>query len=326
MYRARIISTGYYLPERVVTNKDLEKLVDTTDEWITTRTGIKERHIAAENESSSDMGIKAAGWALKHAHMQPEEIDALICATATPDHSFPATSCLIQKSLKFTNAFAFDVSAACSGFLYALSVAETLLLSDKAKTVLVVATEKLSSVTDWTDRSTCVLFGDGAGAAILKKENGERGILSTYLKSDGTLSNLLMVPAGGSRKPASAETIKNREHYLRMDGNEVFRMAVHKMIEATEEAIKRAGIKVEDVKFFVPHQANLRIIDAIAKRLRIKPEQMFVNLYKTGNTSAASIAIAISEAEEKGMVKPGDVIVLISFGAGFTWGGIVLRW
>ncbi|MCX5715625.1 MAG: ketoacyl-ACP synthase III [Candidatus Omnitrophica bacterium] len=326
MYRARIISTGYYLPERVVTNKELEKLVDTTDEWITTRTGIKERHIAAAGESSSDMGIRAARWALEKAHMKPEEIDALICATATPDHSFPATSCLIQKALKFTNAFAFDVSAACSGFLYALTVAETMLLADKAKTVLVVATEKLSSVTDWTDRSTCVLFGDGAGAAILKKENGERGILSTYLKSDGTLSDLLMVPAGGSRKPASEETIKNREHYLRMDGNEVFRMAVHKMIEAVEEAIKRAGIKTEDVKFFVPHQANLRIIDAIAKRLKIKPEQMFVNLYKTGNTSAASIAIAISEAEEQGLIKSGDIIVLVSFGAGFTWGGIALRW
>jgi 3-oxoacyl-[acyl-carrier-protein] synthase-3 len=324
--RARIISTGYYLPERVVTNKELEKLVDTTDEWITTRTGIKERRIAAEDESSSDMGIKAAQWALKRAHIKPEEVDALICATATPDHIFPATSCLIQKSLGLKNSFAFDVSAACSGFLYALSVAETMLLADKAKTVLVVATEKLSSVTDWTDRSTCVLFGDGAGAAILRKESGDRGILSTYLKADGTLSDLLMVPAGGSRKPASEETIKNREHYLRMDGNEVFRMAVHKMIESAEEVMRRAGIGAKDVKFFVPHQANLRIIDAIAKRLKVEPERMFVNLYKTGNTSAASIAIAISEAEEQGMIKAGDVIVLISFGAGFTWGGIALRW
>jgi 3-oxoacyl-[acyl-carrier-protein] synthase III len=326
VHKARIISTGYYLPPRVLTNEELEKMVDTTDEWITTRTGIKERHIAASDESTSDMGIHAARSAMKKAHIKPEEIDAVLCATVTPDHLFPSTACIIQRELGLKNAFACDLSAACSGFIYALSVAESLLLQDKANTVLVVASEKLSYITDWKDRSTCVLFGDGAGAAILKKEKGVRGILSAYLGSDGNLGNLLMVPAGGSRSPISLEAIENRQHYLKMQGDKVFKVAVQKMVESAKKAIELAGVKAEDVKLAIAHQANLRIIEAIAKRLNFKKSRMFVNLYKTGNTSAASIAIALSEAEETELLKKDDIILLVSFGAGLTWAGMVLRW
>lgn len=326
MHRAKIVSAGYYLPSRILTNKELERMVDTTSEWITTRTGIKERRIARDNESTSDMGINASVIAMEKVGLRPEDIDAVICATVTPDYFFPSTACMIQKELELKNAFAFDLSAACCGFIYALTVAETLLLQNKVKTVLVVASEKLSSITDWEDRSTCVLFGDGAGAVIMQKGDGKSGILSSYLGSDGNLGDLLMVPAGGSRKPASEETVKNREHYIKMEGNRVFKVAVHRMIEAATKSIELAGIKSKDIKLLIPHQANLRIIDAIVKRLDLKPEQIFVNLDKTGNTSAASIAISLGEAEEKNLIKRQDVIVLVSFGAGFTWAGMVLRW
>ena len=326
MNRARIISTGYYLPAKILTNKDLEKMVDTTDEWITKRTGIKERHIAAEGESSSDMGTEAAKMALKNAKMKPEEIDCVICSTVTPDHFFPSTACLIQKNLNLTNAFAFDISAACSGYPYALSVARSMLMNDSINNVIVVASEKMSSITDWTDRSTCVLFGDGAGAAILRNEDSESGILSVYHGSDGSLGDLLIVPAGGSRKPASYETVKNKQHFIQMEGNEVFKEAVRRMIESANYVIEDAGINVEDIKLVIPHQANLRIINAIAKRLKLKDDQVFINLDKTGNTSAATIAISLAEADESGLIKTGDIIILTSFGAGVTWGGIAIRW
>ncbi len=326
VYKAKIISTGYYLPSKVVTNKDLESVVDTSDEWITTMTGIKERRIAAAEESASDMGIKAGRSALRHAGMNPEDVDAIICATITPDYLFPSTASVIQKELGLVNAFAYDLSAACSGFIYALSSAENFLLQDKAKTVLVVASEKMSYITDWKDRSTCVLFGDGAGAVVMQKVEGERGVLSSYLGSDGSLGHLLMVPAGGSRKPLSEEVLKNGDHYLKMEGNKVFKVAVQKMVESARRALERAAIDVDDINWVIPHQANLRIIDAIEKRLKIPKKRMLVNLYKTGNTSAASIALALSEAEEKDMFKKNDIIVLVSFGAGFTWAGMTLRW
>jgi len=325
MQRARIISTGYYLPDKILTNKDLEKMVDTTEEWITKRTGIKERHIAAENEASSDMGTAAVKMALDNAGLKPEDIDCLICSTITPDHFFPSTACVIQKNLNLVNAFAFDISAACSGYLYAISVAESLLLNGKINNAIVVAAEKMSSITDWEDRSTCVLFGDGAGAVILKKAEGERGILSTYHGSDGSLGDLLVLPAGGSRKPATAETVKNREHFLQMNGSEVFKVAVRRMIESAEAVIEKAGIQPSDIKLLIPHQANLRIINAIAKRLNLNDDQIFINLDKTGNTSAATIAISLGEAAEDGRLKENDIAVLVSFGGGFTWSGIALR-
>jgi len=324
--KIKIISTGYYLPAKVLTNKELEKMIDTTDEWITTRTGIKKRHLASEKEASSDMGVIAARAAMKKIKMEPEAVDAIICATCTPDYFFPSTACQIQKELKLKNAFGFDISAACSGFIYALTIAEAMLAHGNIKTVLVVATEKMSGIADWEDRSTCILFGDGAGAAILRKEEGKSGILSTYLGSDGTLGDLLIVPGGGSRKPPSKETIKNKDHYIKMKGNEVFKVAVHRMCESAVKAIELAGLKPEDIKLLIPHQANLRIINAIAKRLNLTEKQVFVNLDKTGNTSAASIAISLAEAEDNKMLKRGDIVLLVSFGAGFTWAGMVLRW
>ncbi len=324
--KARIISTGYYLPERILTNQDLEKMVDTTDEWITQRTGIKERHIARADEASSDMAIAAAKKAIAKADIRPEDIDAIVCASITPDHAFPSTACLIQKGLGTVNAFAFDLSAACSGFIYTLSVAESLIMTDKAKTVLVTAAEKMSSITDYEDRSTCVLFGDASGAAILRKEEGENGILSSYLGADGTLGDLLMLKAGGSRKPATLETVKAREHFLTMSGNEVFKVAVTRMAESGKEAVIKAGLQLEDIDLVVPHQANLRIIDAVAKKLKVPKDKVFVNLPFTGNTSGATIAVGLAEAEEKGRLKKGDVVVLVAFGGGFTWGGMAIRW
>ena len=326
MNRVKIISTGYYLPEKVLTNKDMERIVDTTDEWIVKRTGIKQRHIAKDDEASSDMGIKAASIAIKKSGINPDEIDGIICATITPDHFFPSTASIIQKGLGLKKAFAIDLSAACSGFIYALSFDEGMILSDRAETLLVIASEKLSSITDWTDRSTCILFGDASGAVILKKQATESGILSFQLGADGSLGDLLMVKAGGSRYPASYETLKNREHYLRMKGNEVFKVAVHRMIEAGIKALEKAKIKPEDINLVIPHQANLRIIDAIAKRLNLSKEQVFINLDKTGNTSAATIAVGLAQAEEIGKIKKDDIIVLTSFGGGFTWAGMVIRW
>jgi len=326
MERARIISTGYYLPEKVLTNFDLEKMVDTSDEWIRTRTGIVERRIAGDDESASSMGVIAGERAIKNSGIKKEEIDAIICATITPDYAFfPSTACIIQRELGLKNAYAFDISAACSGFIYALTIAEGLLLTKRANKVLVIATEKMSAITDWQDRSTCVLFGDGAGACILTKENGNRGILSSFLGSDGTLAELLIVPAGGSKNPINEENIKDRMHYLKMRGNEVFKAAVHRMIEASIKSIELAGLKSEDIDLLIPHQANLRIISAIAKRLNLHVERGYVNLDRTGNTSAACIAIALGEAVEKGIIKENSVINLVSFGAGFTWAGMVIR-
>ncbi len=301
-------------------------MVDTTEEWITQRTGILERRIASENEATSDMGSAAGAAALEKAGVSPGDVDTVICATITPDHLFPSTACLIQKKLKLSNAFAYDISAACSGFLYSLASAESLLKSGAAETVLVVAAEKMSSITDWKDRSTCVLFGDGAGAALLKRDDSGRGILSTYMKSDGNMGDLLIVPAGGSRMPASEKTVAGRLHYLRMQGNEVFKVAVRNMLESAQAVAEEAGIHSDEINLVIPHQANLRIIDAIAKRLKLGKDQVYVNLDRTGNTSAASIAISLAEADSQSILKEGDNIILVSFGAGFTWAGVALQW
>jgi len=316
--RAHVIGTGAYLPAHVMTNHDLSKIVETSDEWITTRTGIKERHIAAKSEAASDLAFKAAEKAIEDAQIKKTDIELIIVATATPDMFFPSTACFVQKKLGVAHAVSFDVSAACSGFLYALETARALIESGIYKTALVIGAEKLSSITDWTDRATCVLFGDGAGAAVLQRRTGVGGILSTYLRSDATHTDILCVPGGGSRTPGSPATIH-------MDGKEVFKLAVHKMIEASKEALKRAGKKDSDLALLIPHQANLRIIEAIAERVDIPRERVFVNVQKYGNMSAATTIVALDEARREGRVRKGDVVELIAFGAGLTWGAAVIQ-
>jgi 3-oxoacyl-[acyl-carrier-protein] synthase-3 len=326
MIRAKITSVGFYLPEKILTNSDLEKMVDTNDEWITKRTGIKERRIAKKEETTSDMGFIAAQNAINRAKILPEDIDIIICATITGDYVTPSTACLLQHKLGAKNAMAFDISAACSGFVYALSIAEKFILSDPTKTVLVVASEKLSSVTDWEDRSTCVLFGDGAGAAILQANTEGKGIISSYIKSDGNLYDFLMIKAGGSKNPATLETVKNKKHFLSMQGNDVFKYAVSKMSESALKVLEDSNWTKDDISLLFPHQANVRIIDSIKRKLKLDENKIFINLYKLGNTSAASIPIALSEAENKGLLNSGDKIVLVSFGGGFTWAGMTIIW
>jgi len=326
MIKAKIAAMGFYLPEKILTNADLEKMVDTNDEWITKRTGIKERRIARADETTADMGVIAAQNAINKAKINPEDIDIVICSTITGDYTTPSTACLLQDRLGAKNAFAFDISAACSGFIYALAVAEKFVLNEPRKTVLVVASEKLSSITNWEDRGTCILFGDGAGAAIVKASTDGKGIVSSYLRSDGSLYDFLMVKAGGSKKPASIETVQNREHFLSMDGSDVFKHAVSKMCESAEKTLELSGWESEELGMLFPHQANIRIIDAIRKRLSLPEEKVFVNLHKLGNTSAATIPISLAEAENKGLIKPGDKVLLVSFGGGFTWAGMSIIW
>lgn len=321
-----IIGLGKYLPENRLTNKDLEKIVDTDDEWITARTGIKERRIAREDEATSDMAVNAARMALENAKLKTKDIDLIIVATITPDMFFPATACIVQNKLGANHAPAFDISVACSGFMYGIAIANQFVKSGAYRHVLVVAAEKMSSVTDWTDRSTCVLMGDGAGAAILGEvEDG--GILSVYLGADGSKGDLLKMPAGGSRLPASVSTVEARLHYLKMQGNELFRHAVKIMAEAALKATEPLGLKGEDIDLVIPHQANIRILKAVAKRMGIDPEKkLYLNIKKYGNMSAASSAVALVEAVEEGRVKKGDTILLDAFGAGLTWGAIVIKW
>lgn len=316
--RVHVIGTGAYIPAHVMTNHDLEKMVETSDEWITTRTGIKERHIAGKQEAASDLAVRAAEKALEDAGFKKDVVDLIIVATATPDMFFPSTANFVQKKLGIVNAVSFDVSAACSGFLYALETAKHQLESGLYKTALVIGAEKLSGITDWKDRGTCVLFGDGAGAAVLQRRSGSGGILSTYLRSDATHTDILCVPGGGSRAPGTAATIH-------MEGKEVFKLAVHKMIEASKEALKRAGKKESDLALLIPHQANLRIIEAIAERVNIPREHVFVNVQKYGNMSAATTIVALDEARREGRVRKGDVVELIAFGAGLTWGAAVIE-
>ena len=321
-----ITGVGSYVPAKILTNAHLEKMVDTSDEWITTRTGIKERRIAAENEFTSDMGAKAALRAMKMAGVTAGQIDLIIVATITPDMPFPSTACLVQRKIGARGVAAFDLEAACSGFIYALEIAQQFIMSRTYDTVLVIGAEKLSAITDWKDRNTCVLFGDGAGAAILQNRPGSHGLLTAVMGADGENADLLFMPGGGSRCPASVESVQSRMHYLRMNGKETFKNAVQAMQTAAEEALRRCELEISQIKCIIPHQANRRIIDAVAERLGAQPDQLFVNLEKYGNTSAASVAIALDEAVHSGRIRRGDLILLNVFGAGLTWGAAVIEW
>lgn len=325
MKKVGIIGIGEYLPEKVLTNADLEKMVDTSDEWITTRTGIKERRLAAKNQATSDLAAGAAKEALTDAKLDPSDLELIIVATITPDMPFPSVACLLQNALSAQKAVCFDISAACAGFVYALSVAQQFIASGTCKNALVVGAETLSAFTDWQDRNTCVLFGDGAAAVVLA-EVKSGGILSTCLGGDGSKAELLMIPGGGSRYPASHETVDKRMHYIKMQGNEVFKLAVNIMAEATKIAIEKAGLEFKDIDMFVPHQANTRIIMAAAKKLGLPPEKIYLNIEKYGNMSSASCATALCEAVKEGKIKRGDVILLATFGAGLVWGASVIRW
>ena len=321
-----IVGTGSFLPEKVLSNHDLEKIVDTSDEWISSRTGIKERRILESCKSSSDMAVEASKKALEDANLTPEDIDLVIVATMTSDMITPSTACIVQDKLGCKNAAAFDISAACSGFLYGLSVAYGLIKSGTYKNVLLVATEAMSRILDWEDRGTCILFGDGSGAAIISEVPEGKGIINMELGSDGSGADLLLIPSGGSKSPSTTETIKNREQYLRMEGSEVFKFAVRKIDETCKNIIKKSELNSEDIDLFIPHQANTRIIDSAIKKLKISKEKTFINLDKYGNMSAASIPVALDEALKQGRVKDGDNILLVGFGGGLTWGSAILKW
>lgn len=324
-----IAGTGSYVPEKILTNADLEKLVDTSDEWIMSRTGIRERRIAADNEATSDLGTKAALKAMEQAGVTAEELDLIIVATVSPDTFFPSTACYIQKNLGAKNAVCFDISAACSGFLFALQTSRHFINTGNRKTVLIVGAEKLSGMVDWNDRNTCVLFGDGAGAAILRqrKEGTEESrVVSTVMGSDGNLTDILSVPGGGSAMPTTPDNASQRLNTIRMEGREVFKKAVTAMKNACNQAIAEAGLTTDDIAMVIPHQANIRIIEAITDRLGIPKERTFINLDKYGNTSAAAIAIALDEANRTGAIKKGDHILLVAFGAGLTWASSVVKW
>jgi 3-oxoacyl-[acyl-carrier-protein] synthase-3 len=321
-----ITGVGSYVPAKVLTNADLEKMVDTSDEWITTRTGIKERRVAAKNEYTSDMAVRAAQRAMKMAGVTAERLDLIIVATITPDMPFPATACLVQQKIGARRAAAFDLEAACSGFIYGLEIGQQFIMSRTYDTVLVIGAEKLSSIVDWTDRNTCVLFGDGAGAAVLQNRPNAHGLLTAVMGANGEKANLLYMPGGGSRCPATLETVAAKRHYLQMEGRETFKSAVQAMCTAAQEALRRCELDVSKIKCIIPHQANRRIIDAVGERLGATPEQLFINLNRYGNTSAASVAIALDEAVTSGKVHRGDLVLLIVFGAGLTWGAAVIEW
>jgi 3-oxoacyl-[acyl-carrier-protein] synthase-3 len=323
----QILATGKHLPRTVVTNDDLAKRMDTSDEWIRTRTGIKERRIAEDGVSVAELGAHAAKQAMDRGGIEPGEVDVLIMATSTPDRWLPATSCETQALLGCSNAFAFDVMAACTGFLYGLSVAEGYLAAGRGEIALVVAAEKMSSIINWNDRSTCVLFGDGAGAAVLRAANGSgRGILSSHLRSDGNLANLLYRPAGGAAEPLTECVVQEGRHYVQMQGREIFKHAVRSMAEACDFAMQQAGVTAADIDLLVPHQANLRILEATAKYANLPMEKVFVNLDRYGNMSSASIPVGLVEAEEQGLIEPGSKVLTVAFGAGLTWGAMVLNW
>ena len=321
-----ILGVGKYLPDHVLTNADLEKMVDTNDEWIVTRTGIKERRIASENEITSDMAVKAAKDALANAGLTPEDIDLIIVATITPDMFFPSTACQVQYKLGAKHCAAFDISVACSGYVYGLAIADQFIKSGMYKHALVIAAEKLSTVTDWEDRATCVLFGDGAGAAVLGKvEKG--GILGAHLGADGSKGDLLQLPAGGSRMPASITTVQNKLHTIKMEGNVLFKHAVKIMAEAALAVTEPLGLKGDDIDIIIPHQANLRILHALAKRMGVDPnKKVYLNIEKYGNMSAASSAVALTEAVQEGRIKKGDTILMDAFGGGLTWGALIIEW
>ena len=321
-----IIGIGTYVPEKILTNKDLEKIVDTSDEWIVDRTGIKERRIAEPTIATSDLAARAAQNALLDAGVSADEIDLIIVATATPDMLFPSTACLVQDKIKASKAAAFDLSAGCSGFVYGLVTGSQFIKTGLYKKVLVIGAESLSKILDWTDRNTCVLFGDGAGAAVLSEVESGYGILGVELGADGSGGDLLKVPGGGSRLPATAESVSNRQHFLQMSGSDVFKFAIKVMGEAAVKALENSGLTNEDIDCLIPHQANNRIIQSAAKRLKVPMEKVIVNVDKYGNTSAASIPIAMNEAINNNRIKKDDVIVLVGFGAGLTWASCVIKW
>lgn len=326
MKRAVILGTGFYVPSKVITNSDFEKIIDTTDEWISQRTGIKERRVASKDESTSDIGAKAALKAIENSKIKKEEIDFVITATVTGDYSWPATANIIIDKLGINGIPSVDISAACTGFIYALVIAKSLIESDMYKKILLVTAEEFTKIIDWQDRSTCVLFGDGAGAVIIGvSDNDTHGILSTYLASDGSKANLLMQPGGGVVYPVCRETIDRNLQFVKMDGKEVYKSAVIKMQEGMEIAMKAAGVAVKDIDYFIFHQANKRIIDSIAEKLEISPEKNIINIDRYANTSAATIPIALAEAMEQGKIKKGMLLGLSAMGAGFTWGAAVVR-
>lgn len=326
LVRSRILSVGSYLPERILTNSELESMVDTSDEWITERTGIRERRIADDRQAASDLAYEAAKIALVRAGLDAVDIDMIIVATITGDMPFPSTACFLQSKLGASRAVGFDVNATCSGFLYGLYIADGFIRAGMQKRILVVGAEVLSRVTDWKDRTTCVLFGDGAGAAIVEASDDDRGILSMSINSDGNMWELINIPGGGSRNPSSSDTLKNRLHFIHMKGNETFKVAVRTLEDVALKTLADNQMKPEHLSLLVPHQANMRIIQATADRLNLPMERVFVNLERYGNTSAASIPIALDEALTSGRIKDGDYILLEAFGGGLTWGSALIKW
>ncbi|TSA03903.1 MAG: ketoacyl-ACP synthase III [Nitrospiraceae bacterium] len=324
--KARITATGSAVPRRVLRNADLERMVATSDEWIAERTGIRERRVVDEGVASSDLGTEAARAALAAGGWDAADLDLLLVATCTPDMPLPSTACLIQRNLKASRAIAFDLAAACSGFLYGLSVADLYVRSGTCRKALVVGTEVMSSVIDWTDRSTCILFGDGAGAVLIEPSDDDRGILSTHLHSDGDLWDLVCVPGGGSRLPASAAMLADRQQFVKMKGNETFKVAVRTLEATAREALEANKMGVDDVDLFIPHQANVRIVNAVMERLGLRKDRVFLNIDRYGNTSAASIPLALDEAVRAGRVSPGSRILMVAFGSGLTWASAVVKW
>ncbi|MBN1225751.1 MAG: ketoacyl-ACP synthase III [Deltaproteobacteria bacterium] len=321
-----IAGTGSYVPDEIISNFALEKMIDTSDEWIRTRTGIVERRIAGKDEATSDLAVKAAQLALEDAGLEANDLDLIITATVTPDMLFPSTGCMVQKKIEAQKAAAFDISAACSGFLYALEVGDQLIKSGQYHNILVLGADTLSKITDWTDRNTCVLFGDGAGAVILRAREENQGVLCSHLFSDGAMSEMLQVPAGGSLRPASEETVQNRLHYISMKGNEIFKTAIKAMTEAIEQAAASGGIPIDTIDFFIFHQANTRIINAVAQRLSIPENKIPLTIQKYGNTSTASMPITLDELNKAGKIHRGDIICFAAFGGGLTWASSLVKW
>jgi len=324
--KVSIVGTGSYIPEKILTNAYFQKIVDTTDEWIISRTGIKERHVVDENEATSDLAVRAAQNALAAANLAPEDLDVIVIGTVTPDHVFPSTACYVQCKLGARQIPAFDVSAACSGFLYALNTGYQYISNGPYKNALVIGAECLTRITDYKDRNTCILFGDGAGAVILQKSDTGHEILYTNVAADGSGAEMMYMPAGGSKRPPSHKTIDERQHFIQLRGREVFRFAVLKMTQQIKESLAKTHLKIEDITLIVPHQVNMRILEAAAEKLGISMDRLVINIEKRGNSSSASLPMALDEVARSGRLKKGDYIILVAFGGGLTWGSTVIRW